>query len=108
MVSIEDKDSEADNTSLLEIEDVRINSKSQTGVEDSNSHTSLCNDLKVLKMKGLIGRPRKKNRNFRNPFDFGCNLKKNLRKKSQIRSRRYANHLASINEEEEDMPWEWK
>lgn len=110
---MEDLDSDEDNSSFSEIENISQFSKSQVSVEDSNSHTSLCNGLKVLKMKGLVGRPRKRSKKFRNPFDFGCSLKKNLKKKSTLKNRTIMQvknsplvslHLDSINEDAEDSP----
>lgn len=93
---IEDKDSDEDNASLSEIEDNSIVSNSQASTEDSNSHTSLCNGLKVLNMKGLVGRPRKKSKSFRNPFDFGCSLKRSLKKKSKYKIHAEQKHPISF------------
>lgn len=86
---------------------------SNLGKDDSNSHGSLCNGLKVMKMKSLVGRPRKKAKSFRNPFDFGCGLKKNINKKFKCKSKSYPRGgkiqftpmpLESIHEEEINNP----
>lgn len=51
---------------------------------NSNSHNSLCKDLQLLKMSGVVGRPKKKMRGVKNPFDFGSSWKKFGKRKTRM------------------------
>lgn len=58
-------------------------SNSLEGEEKNNSHTSLCKDLQLLKMRGPVGRPKKRTRGVTNPFDIGCGVKRYGKRKTK-------------------------
>lgn len=47
----------------------------------TSSRGSLCKGLGHLKMKDVVGRPRKLSKILRNPIEIGCGLKKGLGRK---------------------------
>lgn len=77
------------NNSIGNEDSLTENSSVIVGEDKVSSQGTLCQNLGNLKMKGAAGRPRKKTRTSKNPFDLGLSKKK-LRKfklsKKQINS----------------------
>ncbi|KAK1403676.1 hypothetical protein POM88_003281 [Heracleum sosnowskyi] len=69
------------NMQLSEGFNIEVCEDSSTIVDDIrvDSHQSLCENLGNLKMKSAVGRPRKRVRSIKNPFDMGLSRKKKLK-----------------------------
>ncbi|KAK1390012.1 hypothetical protein POM88_018190 [Heracleum sosnowskyi] len=89
-----------EHTSKSDESNLHVPSESSTLVEgnEKNSQLSLCENLGNLKMKSAVGRPRKRVRGIKNPFDMGFSRKKmvkNFKNSKRIKGRIKSKGLTS-------------